>query len=216
MPDRWAPLAAPFPAEAPRWRVVEMDSVEHRALVAPELDPVAITSRLDEVLGREGWSQRFQAPSPEAIICELEIAGVCKAAVVARRTPGDDAEHLGAAALAQAAERFGLRPPTEPSVCYWVDADPESGQPLHDPPGDASVQRPTSTAEPAAPAKPEGQLAIDRLVERLREEGHGLEAARVLITYGGYGHDPETARDLYAKLRSMLLEQGKADSVEAL
>ncbi len=92
MPDRWAPLAAPFPAEALRWRVVEMDSVEHRALVAPELDPVAITSRLDEVLGRESWSQRFQAPSPEAIICELEIAGVCKAAVVARRTPGDDAD----------------------------------------------------------------------------------------------------------------------------
>ncbi len=54
-------------------------------------------------------------------------------------------------------------------------------------------------------AKPTGQQMIDRLVERLKGEGQGLAAARLLVKYGGYGKDPEAARELYAHLRELLL-----------
>jgi hypothetical protein len=45
---------------------------------------------------------------------------------------------------------------------------------------------------------------IDRLVERLKDEGQGLAAARLLVRYGGYGKDPDAARELYAQLRELL------------
>jgi hypothetical protein len=52
--------------------------------------------------------------------------------------------------------------------------------------------------------KPTGQQMIDRLVDRLKDEGQGLAAARLLVRYGGYGKDPDTARELYAQLRALL------------
>jgi hypothetical protein len=62
-----------------------------------------------------------------------------------------------------------------------------------------------AVAPPAPPAeKPTGQQMIDRLVERLKDEGQGLAAARLLVRYGGYGKDPDTARELYAQLRALL------------
>jgi len=57
-----------------------------------------------------------------------------------------------------------------------------------------------------APIKSEGQRAIDKLVDRLREAGHGLEAARLVTGHKGYGNDPDAARMLYARLRQLLLE----------
>ena len=60
----------------------------------------------------------------------------------------------------------------------------------------------------------EGLAMIDRLVERLKESGHGLQAARLLVRYGGYGKDAEAARALYGALRA-LLKSGDAVEVEA-
>ena len=48
---------------------------------------------------------------------------------------------------------------------------------------------------------------IDRLVARLREEGMGAEAARLVTVYGGYGRDASAQRELYAKLRALLVER---------
>ena len=56
-------------------------------------------------------------------------------------------------------------------------------------------------------AKPDGHQVIDRLVERLRQEGLGAEAARLVTSYGGYGRDPETSRELYTKLRALLVQR---------
>ncbi|TVR92951.1 MAG: hypothetical protein EA416_06080 [Trueperaceae bacterium] len=60
----------------------------------------------------------------------------------------------------------------------------------------------------------EGLVMIDRLVERLKESGHGLQAARLLVRYGGYGKDAEAARALYGALRA-LLKRGDDVEVEA-
>jgi hypothetical protein len=58
--------------------------------------------------------------------------------------------------------------------------------------------------------KPTGQQMIDRLVDRLKVEGQGLAAARLLVRYGGYGKDPDTARELYAQLRVLLRGEAAA------
>ncbi len=55
--------------------------------------------------------------------------------------------------------------------------------------------------------KPDGHQVIDRLVERLREEGLGADAARLVTSYGGYGGDAESSRELYAKLRALLVQR---------
>jgi len=73
-------------------------------------------------------------------------------------------------------------------------------------PNDAA--RPPAAKPPAE--KPTGQQMIDRLVDRLKEEGQGLAAARLLVRYGGYGKDPDTARELYAQLRVLLRGEAAA------
>jgi hypothetical protein len=72
-------------------------------------------------------------------------------------------------------------------------------------PTDSAALPSVAPAADAPAAKPTGQQMIDRLVERLKGEGQGLAAARLLVKYGGYGKDPEAARELYAHLRELLL-----------
>lgn len=75
----------------------------------------------------------------------------------------------------------------------------------------------TSEAAPAVP-KPEGQQMIDRLIDRLKAQGQGMTAARILVRHGGYGRDPQAARELYAELRQLLLDvrQGPGDAPAAV
>lgn len=84
---------------------------------------------------------------------------------------------------------------------------------------DAASEAGTSDAGPSGPDpgvaesdaqadKPDGHQVIDRLVERLRQEGLGVDAARLVTSYGGYGGDPQTSRELYAKLRALLVQRG--------
>lgn len=81
--------------------------------------------------------------------------------------------------------------------------------------GPSAAAAPDLTAKPLgtpaeapgqAPIRSEGQLAIDKLVDRLRDAGRGLEAARLVMEHKGYGTDPNEARELYARLRQLLLD----------
>jgi hypothetical protein len=124
--------------------------------------------------------------------------------------------------------RFGVRLPWPAGADAWVACDPATFEPLHPPelPPGAAVDRAAgspngapaavagATPESVAPAgsepKAEGQQIIDRLIERLKAEGQGLAAARILVKHGGYGKDPKAARELYAELRALL----RASTVE--
>lgn len=55
--------------------------------------------------------------------------------------------------------------------------------------------------------KTEGQQKIDRLVERLKADGMGLQVAKLTVQYGGYGNNPDEARILYGKLRELLISK---------
>lgn len=223
--EDWARLARPFPAPALTWHVVEAESEGQRVRVEPILARAAIVERLDEVMGREGWSNRYIPLGPAGVICELTIASVTKSAVAGASGVPFEAVPTAEAALALAAERFGLRPPAEASVAYWVDADPETRRPLYEPEiqaaeAQADVPRgPAPEAFTASPdvleassaipptARQDGREVIDRLVDRLRTEGLGADAARIVMGFGGYGRDPDEARELYRRLRELLLEK---------
>jgi hypothetical protein len=60
----------------------------------------------------------------------------------------------------------------------------------------------------AGEARSEGQQVIERLVDRLRAEGLGREAAALVVEHGGYGRTAEEARELYRRLRTLLLQKG--------
>ena len=223
----WDALAAPFAASDLLWRVVKLSPDRLSAQVRPQLRASSVTARLDAVLGVDGWSSGFTALGERGLVCTLRVADTTKAAVAAY-TPEADLEETADDALAAAAALFGLRPHTLLDELPWVDYDPEQRQPLYEPDlateNDLSV--PSTSAEPVqsaaqlaapvqantetpaepVPAKSAGQQAIDKLVDRLKAEGKGLGAAKLLNTYGGYGNDPAAARELYAKLRALLLE----------
>lgn len=94
-----------------------------------------------------------------------------------------------------------------------VDDDAPDGAPDGAPGGvSAAPGAPAAAPDVPATAKPEGQQMIDRLIERLKAQGQGLAAARILVKHGGYGKDPQAARELYAGLRQLLL--GVANDAE--
>lgn len=218
----WDRLAAPFLDEAIDWRVQEIAEDRGSARLRAHLQYQAVRARLDDVVGREGWSFRFRALGT-GICCELEVSAVVKSAIVEPVRAVDGPEACGHAAFALAAEHFGLLPPVDPAEVHWVDYDPEDGSiapefssPQFSSPEFSERLAPANqTPEPSVivpeerpePSKPAGQQAIDRLVERLKYEGSGLAAARLLVQYGGYGTDPQAARALYGKLRELLARQ---------
>ncbi len=216
----WERLALPFARDALEWRVLEVKKGEgapDQARVRPQLRFEQVVARLDGALTPSGWSNRYVGLGADLLACELTLEGVTKSGVAAQSALAAGLGAQARDALVYAAELFGLQPPADPALVYWVDYDPEAEVPLFEPDlaAVAGTPAPTDPAKiPAAPAsaseppapKPAGQQAIDRLVERLRGEGKGLAVAKLVTRYGGYGDDPEAAKELYSKLRELLLE----------
>jgi hypothetical protein len=211
------------------WTVVEVGDGGDEVRVIPRVDASALQARLDAAHGVRGWSVSYTAMPGEAIACHLVIDGVTKGVVAAPALVGG-AEATAAIAFARAAALFGAAPAWPADASAWVACDPDTLEPLHAPARPQPAVSPVAeTARPAeaaradaaadvaapaegalveAPAKPEGQQMIDRLIERLKAQGQGLEAARILVKHGGYGKDPQAARELYAALRQLLLAGG--------
>jgi hypothetical protein len=206
----WDQLSAPFSAQSVTWRILELAPDGRSARLRPQLSPPALSRRLDEVAGPGGWSLHYRS-FDGAVCCELTVCGAVRSAVVEPARENEGLEECSLAALARAAELFGMLPPFDQDGSYWVDYDQDEGLAWTP---DIQVEADLPEREAPAPAdqpvKPEGQQAIDRLVERLKAEGSGLEAARLLVQYGGYGSDPQAARELYGKLRELLARRAEA------
>lgn len=235
----WTRLSAPFPLPSVTWDVVSVDPGADEALVVPRLRREAIVERLDDLCGVAGWSLSLTPFADGAVGCGLQVGEVRKAAVADARIEGPVA--TADAALAACAALFGLASPVA-AHARRVAFDAEAGVALHDPDPEAipedAVEVPGADAAAAerraaaaaaaaqvtdAPEAPdaaarrpssEARVMIDRLVERLRASGRGLEVARLVARHGGYGEDAEAARALYGALRS-LLKRTAADEVEA-
>ena len=194
----WQKLAASFPSEALEWRIIEISEDGQKARLRPQLKHQQVVTRLNEVFGLTGWSHRLMLISDEAISAELNIQAISKTAIVSLQQRFVEVAMLAEDAFVYAAEAYGMLPPLLETT--WVDYDPEAKAVLYEPDLPLVPREIAEVSEKTA-----GQQAIDRLVDRLRQEGLGLEAAKLLNSYGGYGNDANTARELYAKLRALLV-----------
>jgi len=205
--DTLLQLRQPFDPEHITWRVVEVADDSKHARVRPQISAKALQQRLNHVLGTLQWSYSF-APIGHAVSCTLTLADVSRAAVVSMDTPAPvSAGERAQDALVHAAEGFGMLPPTDVDAQYWVEFDPEQRVILYEP---ASVPSPSSAA-PLMPTesteKSAGHQAIDKLIDKLKMQGRGLEAAKLTVEYNGYGDNPQIAREFYGRLRELLLQE---------
>lgn len=230
----WARLAASFPPSPSTWVLRELSPDRLAARVAAVLTADAIRSRLDDVVTNEGWSFQLLPLSARAIVCNLTVEGVSRSGVYELPAGAVAGSRLGSAtaiadgALAAAAAQFGMR---LEGAEEWVDHDPETGEVLLPGLDDqaegrlddmtaqvaalgasegprAAAPEPAPHADaPAADDRPEAHQMIDRLVERLKAEGLGTAAAKLVVQYGGYGRDVEESRELYGRLRALLMHK---------
>lgn len=208
MEEVWRRLAEPFPPSEVQWRIEALSKDKTRALVVPYIDARSVLDRLDQVVGPENWADQYEvlhlSSSGETRLCEvkcrLTVYGVTKEDV----GEGDSLKAAFSDALKRAAVKFGIGRHLYRVEKQWVDYDPKTGR--FTPPrllgeGEeaASLQGSEHQGE-----KPEAHRLIDRLLERLKEEGLGKEAAQILIRYPGYGRSPEEMKRLYGELRDLL------------
>ena len=211
----WSQLQKAFSPNDLEWRIVDLSDDRTRANVRPQLRFEAVVQRLDEVLGKTAWSNTYAKLEENLISCALNLNGVTKTGL-AKRTAFVESDVTARDALVQAAEMFGMSSQLE-ETNSWVDYDAEAGTILYEPEAlestDEAPPKPTALITPPQADKPEGQQVIDKLVERLKLDGKGLETAKLLVTYGGYGDNPEAARELYSKLRQLLKSEGAPSGV---
>ncbi len=206
----WTELTAAFPANAIEWRITRLSEDVSKAALRPQLRYDSLMQRLKSVLTPTDWSLRYVNLADEAVCAELSILGNTRSSVLSLLSPERTAVIAAQDAFVYAAEAFGIVPPADSNRDYWVDYDAEHHCALYEPDLEEPV---TAEVLPDADKRPDGNSeksaghqAIDRLVDRLKQEGFGLEAARLLIRFGGYGQNPEEARGLYGELRALLLK----------
>ncbi|MEM6430664.1 MAG: hypothetical protein AAF708_15600 [Deinococcota bacterium] len=221
-------ISQAFDPEQLVWRVVELSDDEQLARVRPQLDMLAVRTRLNTVLTPVGWSYRFD-PVNGAMSCTLSLSELSRAALVSLNSPVPlDTNTRAHDAFVYAAEGFGMLPRADVSAQYWVEFDAEQRSILYEPEllpesalpklaklsGTSIADELVIDSKPLTESKPvvksEGQQAIDKVMERLKAQGQGLEAAKLAITYNGYGDNPDMAREFYGKLRDLLLAESGA------
>ncbi|MBX3144453.1 MAG: hypothetical protein KF813_11890 [Trueperaceae bacterium] len=237
-PLPWPELRHPFDPHGATWWIQELTEDAGAAVMAPSVSADALTRRFDAVLGAEGWGFSLQPFGDRAIICNLRLGDAERSAVA--ELPTDvkvSVTALGERALVLAAAAFGIGPSRDDRFWSVVDYDVEMGEGVYLPSEElwaeamaagaslgeaepvptavvetAAATLPPASAAPAAPERSQGAQAIDKLVERLNEEGLGRQAARLVVAHHGYGRNPDEGRELYSKLRALLLEKRGAGS----
>lgn len=220
----WARLTSPFPSEALSWSVARLategDGV--RAQLEPVWNADAVRRRLDEQVGVGGWSYTLSAAGGAGVVCSLTVGHVTRSAAAGSLTAGVPLEQVAELAFGRCARQFGIAPLVEAEHdSYWVDFDPEAFEPLFlpeavplapdarpaPPPAPSGAEQQADQQEAPAAARDasaEALLMIERLVDRLKEKGLGREAAKLVARH--HGGSADDARELYGRLRALLLE----------
>jgi len=76
--DPWTLLAAPFPLELIDLKPGAMNRDKTRAIAMPYADMRAYQSRLDSVVGVDGWRVSYRPWGERAVLCELSILGITR------------------------------------------------------------------------------------------------------------------------------------------
>jgi hypothetical protein len=121
-------LAAPFPADALGWKPATVSN--GKALAICFVDARAVMSRLDEVLGVDGWRDEF-TPLPEGsmlcrLSCRIGDQWITKCDVGGesdQKDTGDRAKSAVSDALKRAAVKFGVARYLYDLPSQWVPYD---------------------------------------------------------------------------------------------
>ena len=113
----------------------------NRALVLPYIDSRLVMDRLDEVLGIDGWQDRYSVQPDGSVVCRLRIRigerWVEKTDVGSPSEQPDGGDRLKAAfsdALKRAAVKFGIGRYLYRMSGRWMDYDPVKKQIVDSPP----------------------------------------------------------------------------------
>lgn len=196
------------------WATVQVQG--ERALVVPAPDLDALYAGLERAL--EGhWAIHYSVDhiQPPVVRASLYLgqSGPDETAPGVPRS-GRVREGLGQGhtlqdsrllALADALRAYGIAPAS--SEGQWVEYDPEEGANIHElePEQPAPIAGAPASLPSAPPRDPQLERArkhIDDLLEGLREEGLGAQAARVLSSRG-YGNTVEESREVYKELKAL-------------
>lgn len=196
-------LQGALSGQEPGWAALEVRG--DRARVTPVLPPAVLYHHLNELIG-ENWDLDWDAQhtTPPIVRCRLTIQS--------RHRDGlgtaHDLDAARAVALTDAARAWGVLPVHIDGETTWVEYDPDEGPNTAElntdlPPTEVHA---TTTLPPEPPRDPQLEKArrhIDELVDRLREEGLGKEAGRILLKQG-YGNTIDESRRVYAELKTLL------------
>jgi hypothetical protein len=70
----WEKLAAPFPAQCIHWRIGATTQDKSKGIPLAYLDARDIMDRLDQVIGPEGWSDKYEETATGTVVCTLALA----------------------------------------------------------------------------------------------------------------------------------------------
>ena len=191
------------------WATVQVQGERALVLPAPDLD--ALYAGLERAL--EGhWAIRYAVDhlQPPVVRASLHLGQSGEGSAV----PGRVREGLGQGhtlqdsrllAVADALRAYGVAPAS--SEGQWVEYDPEEGANTHElepeqPAPISGAPAPLPSAPPRDPQLERARKHIDDLLEGLREEGLGAQAARVLSSRG-YGNTVEESREVYKELKAL-------------
>lgn len=221
-------LLAPFEPGQLYWQ--KLEEVAEMARWQVVLHREALFERLDSILSLE-WGFRLEviSPLPAVVVAHLELGGGVRSGM----GEGLSLMEAQVAALSQAALAYGIAQDELFQPHQWHNLDWKALQhkTQHKSPraevndvtpmidvtnGMASVDSamtvtvtippaptPHVSTAPLEPVKPDPKQAIDDLVDELREMGLGLESAKIMREFKGYGETLEESRKLYSMLKAI-------------
>jgi hypothetical protein len=217
-------LLAPFEPGQLYWQKLEEVADMARWQVVLRRD--ALFERLENVLALE-WGFRLEvvSPLPPVVVAHLELGSSQRSGI----GEGLSLVEAQVAALSQAALAYGIAHDELSQPHQWHNLDwkalqgkttreipqetprvehsepmghteAEVGTPLEP---STPAPLPTPPTPPLEPEKPKHQKAIDDLVDELREMGLGLESAKIMREFKGYGETLDESRKLYSMLKAV-------------
>lgn len=193
MHSDWDKLAEPFAEDQLEWRS-EKRGLDGKAWLVPYPKPEALIERLEQHFGPYSWQDSYELLLSNPITVKarlsLHIDGL---GLVSREDVGTGPSFPEALAHAfqRVALKFGLGRELQADA-RWSE----------EPAGPPTVV--TSTQPTEEEVKPEAHKHIDSLMEQLKAQGMGKEAAKAVMKYGGYGRNLDESRQLFVELRNML------------
>ena len=190
----WDKLAEPFSEDQIEWRSEKL-WVDDKNWLVPYPKQEAVIERLEQHFGPYSWQDSYelllQNPITVKARLSLHIDGL---GLVSREDVGTGPNFPQALAHAfqRAALKFGLGRELQADAREVLAQD----QPT---PGDTPPGQP-----PQDEAKPDAHKHIDGLLEQLKAQGMGKEAAKTVMKYGGYGRNLDESRQLFVELRNLL------------